>query len=132
MKHNGRSNHHFISTRSQRQRELWLDLFGLETLPVISPYPHEAMDTSGRVLVFYTLDTSRMTPMQINRLASHVGGMWGSGYVRALDRILLDGWNIDATYCELLETAELKRPSLSIWSRFRKLAPSFVGVGGVF
>jgi len=123
MHTNGRS--FYVSTSSSRQRQLWQRLFQVDTLPVTTPWPHEAVSIDGRLHTFYTLDTHRMSAGQLHRLASHITARQPGqgGYVKVLDRLRMGGWQIDATYCELVETAELKRPSLSVWRPRAPLLP---------
>jgi hypothetical protein len=109
---------HQITTSSAEQRQKWVDIFGSDVLPVKSPYPVEKHVQGRGMVFFYTLDPKRMRPMQLHRLAAHITArVWHTDYASTLARITENGYDIDATHCRLLETADQKRPSLSVWQR---------------
>ncbi|MCP5096111.1 MAG: hypothetical protein GY943_11200 [Chloroflexi bacterium] len=114
----------YITTNSRKQRKMWQKLFHVDTLPVRSPEPDEAVDRNGRSRWFYTLDPVRMSPRQLHRLAAHITAQqWGAQYAETLDRIRAVGHAIDAERCELV-TPEMGLPNF----RFRqaKLPSSFI------
>lgn len=120
---NHQMSNHQITTSSAEQRRKWLDIFGSDTLPVKSPYPVEKMVQGRGMVFFYTLDPKRMRPNQLHRLAAHITArVWGVDYLTKLESITQNGYDIDATHCKLLETADTKRPSLSVLDRLRGVA----------
>ena len=103
-------------TNNPNQRRMWQKLFHLDTLPVRSLEPDEAVDRNGRSRWFYTLDPLRMSPRQLHRLAAHITAQqWGAQYTETLERIRVVGHSIDAEYCELV-TPEMGLPNF----RFRQ------------
>lgn len=106
---------HYVTTRSERQRRIWQELFYLDALPVRDPFPYEAIVADGRSAYFYTMDSARMTAMQLHRLAARVTARQpGASYVAVLDEIRLHGWPIDAMFCELVEPARKKKPAVTV------------------
>lgn len=101
---------HYVTTRSERQRRIWQELFYLDALPVRDPFPHEEIGANGVSAYFYRLDPARMSAVQLHRLAAHVTARRGGEYAAVLDEIRVHGWGIDATHCELVQPT-VERPS---------------------
>jgi len=109
---NGMNGRFYVTTSSDAQRAKWQRLFGVDALPVRSPWPHEAINADGVGVWYYRLDPSRMTAPQLHRLAAHVAArQQGVDYVAILDDIRLNGWNIDGTHCTIQQPTEQERPS---------------------
>jgi len=111
-----------ITTNDRQQREQWISLFQTDTLPVLSARPYQGYDKHGRSRWYFTLDAAAMDSRQVMRLAGFVQRRRGGEVNRIAHAIYTDGFPIDATHCEILETAQT-RPSLSVWKRFRGLVP---------
>lgn len=104
---------HLIETTIQKRQALWLKLFGLETLPVLSSCPRwQVID--GRETLAYDLDLSALGRNQRNRLSAHVA--WSTGRPYSLVKLEVDNrfaWPIDATGCHVVNEQETAiRPSL--------------------
>ncbi len=60
-----------ISKDSPRYQE-WIDIFGSETIILLSPLPHKAIGPDGKIQRFYKMDLSSLTLEQRHRLLSHI------------------------------------------------------------
>lgn len=117
---------HLIETTIQRRQALWLKLFGMDALPVLSPCPRwQSID--GRDTLAYDLDLSALGRNQRNRLSAHVA--WSTGRPYSMVKLEVDNrfaWPIDATGCHVVEDQETAiRPSLllpAVWRVLRRLA----------
>jgi len=91
-----------VSTKNGRQRSLWLQLFGTDTLPVTSAHPQEVFYKDGRSQLVYTLDTAALGEHNCRRLAAHVAARrWGTTFESALADVRR-GWPVNADDCQLV------------------------------
>jgi hypothetical protein len=95
-----------IRTNDPIRRAKWDRLFGLDALPVVSPWPVEMVQPDGSSGYYYELDTRALTAWQVQRLAGHISARcWGISHTEALARIE-QGWFVSAENCELVERSE--------------------------
>lgn len=64
-------------SRSNPRRAEWLQVFGTDRLPVLSPTPHAASVACVGARLFYRVDVSSLNEEQRARLASFLSAKWG-------------------------------------------------------
>jgi hypothetical protein len=115
----------YVKTNDPRRLAHWERLFGLEALPVKSPYPRLQVMPDGRETWAYDLDASRLPDGASSRFAHYLARKTGESYAMAL--YLVDGWPIDAQDLtavvmegEQMETAVIGAKAQRPFSRFRR------------
>lgn len=115
-------NNYEIMTHCNVQRSKWLEIFGMETLPVVEPFPHATFDTNGRLHHVFSLNIDSLQAGQVWRLAKRIST---GDLFKAQRTIMEQGYLIDATNCELV-TVEEAAPAFSLRKLiFGKVAHSF-------
>lgn len=100
-----------VVTKNRRQRERWLHLFGVDTLPVTAAFPQEVFYRDGRSQMVYTLDTAALGDHACRRLAAHVAAhRWGATFESALAEVRR-GWPINAADCQLVTETLASEPT---------------------
>lgn len=97
---------HLITTTNSRRRQLWQQLFGQDTLPVLHPRPRwQWLPGRQTEALAYDLDLQALPDGALARLAAYVAQRsgWPYDYAKAA---VQGGWAILATNCYLAAVPE--------------------------
>ena len=99
---------YLISTTNSRRSQLWLRLFGQDTLPVLHPRPRwQWLPGRQSEALAYDLDVQALPDGALARLAAYVAQRsgWPYDYAKAA---VQGGWAILATNCYLAEEQRIE------------------------
>lgn len=113
-----------IQTSDETRRNIWLHVFGTDTLPVLAATPRwQAMQGRGFDVLAFDLALSKLSDAQRQRFAGYLSRKYRTDYQAVLVELeTAVSWPISAIDVNVVEPAEQAPPLASLLSGFEQAA----------